>query len=266
MRSGDGPAERTNWPIYSKIEMTARGRILVVDDEPSITDFIALGLRHEGYQVQTAADGRLGLRAVDDFKPDLVIVDVMMPRLDGFELTRAIAGEPRRGIIILSARDETTDRIHGLELGADDYLVKPFDFAELLARVRAVLRRRNPDLSRMVQAGDLTIDTATREVKIGDRAIELSVREYDLLHYLAANCDQVLPRQRILDEVWGYNFFGDENNVEVYIRYLRQKLGDLDHSRIQTVRGVGYRLRPMIAAAPAARGGEGAATEAEEPA
>jgi two-component system OmpR family response regulator len=225
--------------------MTERGRILVVDDEPSITDFIQLGLRHEGYEVATAADGRQGLRAVDDFKPDLVILDVMMPRLDGFELCRAIAGEARRGILILSARDETTDRIHGLELGADDYLVKPFEFAELLARVKAVLRRRNPDLNRVVQVGDLSIDTATREVRVGDRQLDLSVREYDLLHYLAIHTDQVVPRQRLLDEVWGYNFFGDENNVEVYIRYLRQKLGDTDHRRIQTVRGVGYRLHAV---------------------
>ncbi|MGP8161812.1 MAG: response regulator transcription factor [Candidatus Dormibacteria bacterium] len=231
--------------------MTERGRILVVDDEPSITDFIQLGLSHEGYEVATAADGRQGLRAVDDFKPDLVILDVMMPRLDGFELCQAIAGEPRRGIIILSARDETTDRIHGLELGADDYLVKPFEFAELLARVRAVLRRRQPDLNRVVTVGDLSIDTATREVRVGDRQLELSVREYDLLHFLAVHADEVLLRQRILDEVWGYNFFGDENNVEVYIRYLRQKLGDTDHQRIQTVRGVGYRLHAVSGVAQA---------------
>ena len=226
-------------------EMTERGRILVVDDEPAITDFIALGLHHEGYEVATAGDGHQGLRAVDEFKPDLVILDVMMPRLDGFELCRAIAGEPRRGIIILSARDETTDRIHGLELGADDYLVKPFEFGELLARVKAVLRRRAPDLERVVRAGDLTIDTATREVRVGERQLDLSVREYDLLHYLAVHADEVMLRQRILDEVWGHNFFGDENNVEVYIRYLRQKLGDADHRRIQTVRGVGYRLHAV---------------------
>ena len=223
--------------------MSSLARILVVDDEPSITDFIALGLRHEGYEVATAADGRAGLRAVAEFKPDLAILDVMMPNLDGFELCRAISGEPRRGIIILSARDETTDRIHGLELGADDYLVKPFEFGELLARIRAVLRRRNPELTRVLRAGDLSIDTATREVRVGDRLLDLSVREYDLLHYLTLNVEQVLPRQRILDEVWGYNFFGDENNIEVYIRYLRQKLGDADHELIQTVRGVGYRLR-----------------------
>ncbi|HXZ98737.1 MAG TPA: response regulator transcription factor [Candidatus Binatia bacterium] len=249
--------------------MSERGRILVVDDEPSITDFIALGLRHEGYQVATAADGRQGLRAVDDFKPDLVIVDVMMPRLDGFEMTRAISGEAKRGIIILSAKDETGDRIHGLELGADDYLVKPFEFGELLARVRAVLRRRHPDLNRVVQAGDLRIDTGTREVTVADRPIELSVREYDLLHFLASNAEQVLARQRILDEVWGYNFFGDENNVEVYIRYLRQKLGDLDHSRIQTVRGVGYRLRAVSTGStwrpPASGSADGPLTDPSRP-
>ena len=229
--------------------MTERGRILVVDDEPAITDFIALGLHHEGYEVATAGDGHQGLRAVDEFKPDLVILDVMMPRLDGFELCRAIAGEPRRGIIILSARDETTDRIHGLELGADDYLVKPFEFGELLARIKAVLRRRAPDLERVVEVGDLSIDTATREVRVAARQLDLSVREYDLLHYLAVHADEVMPRQRILDEVWGHNFFGDENNVEVYIRYLRQKLGDTDHRRIQTVRGVGYRLHAVGAVA-----------------
>ena len=225
--------------------MAESARILVVDDEPSITDFIAIGLRHEGFDVRTAPDGRAALRVVDEFKPHLVVLDLMMPRMDGWELCRALAGDRRRGILILSARDEVGDRVQGLELGADDYLVKPFEFSELLARVRAVLRRREPDLTRVVRAGDLVIDTATREVTLGDRSIDLSVREFDLLHSLAVNADQVLPRQRILDEVWGYNFFGDENNVEVYVRYLRQKLGDLAHERIQTVRGVGYRLHAL---------------------
>jgi two-component system, OmpR family, response regulator len=225
--------------------MADSARILVVDDEPSITDFISLGLRHEGFDVRTAPDGRAALRVVDEFKPHLVVLDLMMPRMDGWELCRALAGDRRRGILILSARDEVGDRVHGLELGADDYLVKPFEFSELLARVRAVLRRREPDLTRVVRAGELVIDTATREVMLGDRSLDLSVREFDLLHFLAVNADQVLPRQRILDEVWGYNFFGDENNVEVYVRYLRQKLGDSAHERIQTVRGVGYRLRAL---------------------
>jgi two-component system, OmpR family, response regulator len=233
--------------------MADSARVLVVDDEPSITDFIAIGLRHEGFEVRTAPDGRAALRAVDEFKPHLVILDLMMPRMDGWELCRALAGDRHRGLLILSARDEVGDRVQGLELGADDYLVKPFEFTELLARVRAVLRRRQPDLSRVVRAGELSIDTGTREVKLGESSIDLSVREFDLLHFLAANADQVLPRQRILDEVWGYNFFGDENNVEVYIRYLRQKLGDAAHERIQTVRGVGYRLRsnPAEASTPA---------------
>jgi two-component system OmpR family response regulator len=224
-------------------------RILVVDDEQSIRDFISLGLRHEGYEVEVAADGHAGLRAVSQFKPHLVVVDLMMPRMDGWEMCRAIAGDEHRGIIILSARDETGDRIQGLELGADDYLVKPFDFGELLARIHAVMRRRDPSQSRMVRAGDLSIDTGTRDVSVGGRAVSLSAREFDLLLYLAINADQVLPRQRLLDEVWGFNFFGDENNVEVYVRYLRQKLGDRSHERIQTVRGVGYRLRSLVTAA-----------------
>jgi len=231
--------------------MPDAARILIVDDEPSITDFIALGLRHEGFEVRTAADGRVALRVVDEFKPHLVVLDLMMPRMDGYELCRALAGDRGRGLVILSAKDETGDRIRGLELGADDYLVKPFEFGELLARIRAVLRRRQPDLSRLIRAGDLTIDTATREVTCAGRLIEFSVREYDLLVFLATNADQVLPRQRLLDEVWGYNFFGDENNVEVYIRYLRQKLDDPRHERIQTVRGVGYRLRPVSVGAAA---------------
>jgi DNA-binding response OmpR family regulator len=226
---------------------TTPARILVVDDESSITDFVGLGLRHEGFEVRTAGDGRAALRVVDEFKPDLVVLDLMMPRMDGWQLCRELAGDRSRGIIILSARDETGDRVQGLELGADDYLVKPFEFDELLARIRAVLRRRNPELSRVIRAGDLTIDTATREVTLGTEPVALSTREFDLLALLAANADQVLTRQRILDTVWGYNFFGDENNVEVYIRYLRRKLADEDHRRIQTVRGVGYRLRSAVA-------------------
>lgn len=233
--------------------MGAAARILVVDDEQSITDFIALGLRHEGYEVRTAPDGRAAMRAVDEFRPHLVVLDLMMPRVDGWQLCREISGERSRGIIILSARDETADRVQGLELGADDYLVKPFEFSELLARIRAVLRRRSPDLARIVRAGDLRIDRATREVRVADASIDLSVREFDLLLFLASHADQVLPRQRILDEVWGYNFFGDENNVEVYVRYLRQKLGDPGHERIQTVRGVGYRLRSLSGSTAAER-------------
>ncbi|HEY8735586.1 MAG TPA: response regulator transcription factor [Candidatus Dormibacteraeota bacterium] len=218
-------------------------RVLVVDDERSIVDFIRLGLQYEGFQVQVAPDGQAALRLISEFKPHVVVLDVMMPRMDGLAVASAVRGNKDMGIIILSARDEVQDRIKGLEVGADDYLVKPFDFGELLARIRAVMRRRNPGAGPLLQVQDLTMDEATRDVRRGGRPIELSAREFDLLRLLLMHPNQVLARERILDQVWGYNFFGDANNVEVYIRYLRQKLGDEKHQLIQTVRGVGYRIR-----------------------
>src|SRR6266851_509840 len=218
-------------------------RVLVVDDERSIVDFIRLGLQYEGFQVQTAPDGQAALRMISEFKPHVVVLDIMMPKLDGLAVAEAIRGNLDTGVIILSAKDEVQDRIKGLEVGADDYLVKPFDFGELLARIRAVMRRRNPNAGPQLQVQDLTMDDATREVKRDGRAIDLSAREFDLLRLLMMHPNQVLPRDRILDQVWGYNFFGDANNVEVYIRYLRQKLGDEQHQLIQTVRGVGYRIK-----------------------
>jgi two-component system OmpR family response regulator len=217
-------------------------RVLVVDDEASIRDFIELGLSREGFAVRTAPDGRAALTAVDQFQPDLVIVDVMMPRMDGLSLTRELAGDPRRGLIILSARDETKDRIVGLELGADDYLVKPFEFAELLARIRSVLRRRQPDQAEVLQTGELVLDRSRRAATYRGEPVELSPREFDLLYYLASHRGRVLERDRLLNAVWGVSFYGDENNLEVYVRYLRRKLGDDDRRLIQTVRGVGYRL------------------------
>jgi DNA-binding response OmpR family regulator len=218
-------------------------RVLVVDDERSIVDFIRLGLQYEGFQVQTAPDGQAALRLISEFKPHVVVLDIMMPKLDGLAVAEAIRGNKDTGVIILSARDEVQDRIKGLDVGADDYLVKPFDFGELLARIRAVMRRRNPSAGPQLQVQDLMMDEATREVRRDGRAIELSAREFDLLRLLMMHPNQVLPRDRILDQVWGYNFFGDANNVEVYIRYLRQKLGDEKHELIQTVRGVGYRIK-----------------------
>jgi DNA-binding response OmpR family regulator len=219
-------------------------RVLVVDDEKSIVDFIQLGLQYEGFQVQVAADGVAALRLISQFKPHVVVLDVMMPRMDGLSVAEAVRGNKDMGIIILSARDEVGDRIKGLEVGADDYLVKPFDFGELLARIRAVMRRRNPSAGPQLQVQDLVMDEAAREVRRGGALIELSLREFDLLRLLMMHPNQVLARDRILDQVWGYNFFGDANNVEVYIRYLRQKLGDDGHQLIQTVRGVGYRIKP----------------------
>jgi two-component system OmpR family response regulator len=217
-------------------------RVLVVDDEAAITDFIKLGLDREGFEVETAADGRAALAAVDRFAPDVVVLDVMMPRMDGIALTKELAGDPRRGLVILSARDETEDRIRGLDLGADDYLGKPFEFSELLARVRSVLRRRQPEQAAVLRAGPLLLDRSTRKVSREDRDIELSAREFDLLAYLMNHRGEVLTRDRLLNAVWGVSFYGDENNLEVYIRYLRLKLEDTNRQLIQTVRGVGYRL------------------------
>ena len=218
-------------------------RVLVVDDERSIVDFLRLGLQYEGFQVQTAPDGQAALRLISEFKPHVVVLDVMMPKLDGLAVAEAIRGNKDTGVIILSAKDEVADRIKGLEVGADDYLVKPFDFGELLARIRAVMRRRNPNAGPQLQVQDIVMDESSREVHREGRAIELSAREFDLLRLLMMHPNQVLARDRILDQVWGYNFFGDANNIEVYVRYLRQKLGDEKHQLIQTVRGVGYRLK-----------------------
>ncbi len=218
-------------------------RVLVVDDEQSIVDFIRLGLQYEGFKVATAPDGQAALRAISEFKPDLVILDIMMPRMDGHQVAKALNGNRDVAIIFLSAKDEVENRIKGLELGADDYLVKPFDFGELLARVRAVLRRRDRIASPVLRVADVTLQEDSREVTRAGKPVELSAREFDLLRLLLQHANQVLPRDRILDQVWGYNFYGDENNVEVYIRYLRQKLGDERHELIQTVRGVGYRIK-----------------------
>ena len=217
------------------------GRVLVVDDEQAIVDFIRLGLRYEGYEVESANDGRQALMAISSFKPDLVILDIAMPRMDGYEVCRTVQGADM-GILILSAKDELEDRLRGLEVGADDYLVKPFHFEELLARAKAILRRRRPTTGEELRVGGLVLNDGSREVRLDDRQIELTTREFDLLRLLMQHPNQVLARDRILDQVWGYNFYGDENNVEVYIRYLRQKLGDEKRQLIQTIRGVGYRI------------------------
>jgi DNA-binding response OmpR family regulator len=220
---------------------TNEGRVLVVDDEQGIVDFLRLGLQYEGYEVRSASDGKEALIVISEFKPDLVVLDINMPRMDGYEVCRTIQGADM-GILILSARDGLEDRLKGLDVGADDYLVKPFHFEELLARARAVLRRRRPTSGEILKVGLLTLNDGSREVHLGDRVVELTTREFDLLKLLMQHPNQVLARDRILDQVWGYNFYGDENNVEVYVRYLRQKLGDEDRQLIQTVRGVGYRI------------------------
>ncbi|MGB7085363.1 MAG: response regulator transcription factor [Phormidesmis sp.] len=220
-------------------------RILVVEDEEKLAKFVQLELSYEGYEVTVANDGLSGLMAARDSEPDLVLLDWMMPGLSGVEVCRRLrATGAMMPVILLTAKDGIEDRVAGLDAGADDYVVKPFSIEELLARVRAHLRRNQPEDPEVFQFADLTLSRKTREVKRGDRAIELTAKEFDLLDYLISHPKQVLTRDRILEEVWGYDFMGDSNIIEVYIRYLRLKLEAEDESRlIQTVRGVGYVMR-----------------------
>lgn len=217
-------------------------RILVVDDEQHIVNFLRMGLTYEGFQVATAEDGKGALDAVDAFKPHLVILDLMLPDMDGIQVAERIRRDPDLLLIMLTARDQVSDRIAGLTAGADDYIVKPFDFEELLARVRAVARRKMPAQGEILRAGPIALDQARREVTVDGTPVDLTLKEYELLRLFLLNPRRVLPRQLILDRVWGYNFYGNDNNIEVYVGYLRRKLGDDDRRLIETVRGVGYRL------------------------
>jgi two-component system OmpR family response regulator len=216
-------------------------RILVVEDEPQISNFLRVGLGYEGFSVAVAEDGHEALAELKRFKPQLVILDLMLPGVSGMELAGRMREDPDLMIIILTARDEVEDRIAGLRAGADDYLVKPFDFEELVARIHAVTRRRLGPGSGILQAGPVTVDRERRVVTVEGTAVELTVKEYELLLLLISHPGRVLSRRFILDQVWGHEFY-DENNVEVYVRYLRRKLGDTEHTLIETVRGVGYRL------------------------
>ena len=220
-------------------------RVLVVDDEPNITDLVALALRYEGFDVQKAGNGRAALTAVAQFKPDLVILDVMLPGLDGLEVCRRLRlASPQLPILLLTARDRVPDRVAGLDAGADDYLVKPFAFDELLARVRALLRRTRTGEGEVYRYADLTIDPATREVRRRERPVELTAREYDLLEFLTRHARQVFSRETIFERVWGSDFMGESNVIDVVVMRLREKLEADGESRlIQTVRGVGYTLR-----------------------
>ncbi|MGB3296720.1 MAG: response regulator transcription factor [Phormidesmis sp.] len=220
-------------------------RILVVEDEEKLAKFVQLELGYEGYEVTVANDGLSGLMAARDTEPDLVLLDWMMPGLTGVEVCRRLrATGAMMPVILLTAKDGIEDRVAGLDAGADDYVLKPFSIEELLARVRAHLRRNQPDDPEAFQFADLVLSRKTREVSRGDRAIDLTAKEFDLLDYLISHPRQVLSRDRILEEVWGYDFMGDSNIIEVYIRYLRLKLeADSESRLIQTVRGVGYVMR-----------------------
>jgi two-component system, OmpR family, response regulator len=223
------------------------GRILVVDDEDSITQLVTTVLRYEGFDVKSAADGRAAVRAARQFDPDLVVLDVMLPDVDGFEVYRRLSAvSPRLPVLFLTARDATEDRVHGLTLGADDYMAKPFSLEELVARVRAVLRRtrEGADAGHVLAYADLEMDGERREVRRGDRFVDLTPTEFNLLRYLLTNAGRVLSRAQILDHVWRYDFQGESGVVETYISYLRRKIdGPDEEPLIQTVRGVGYSLR-----------------------
>ncbi|HID86493.1 MAG TPA: response regulator transcription factor [Anaerolineae bacterium] len=217
-------------------------RILVVEDEPDVARFVQRGLIYAGYTVDVAHEGQEGLNLARDNVPDLVVLDVMLPDMDGLEVCRRLRrGDPDLPILMLTAKDAVPDRVAGLDAGADDYLVKPFAFDELLARIRALLRRAQPQARATLRFADLVLDTATREVRRGGRPIQLTPKEYELLELFMRHPRQVLSRGTIFDRIWGYDFGGESNIIEVYVRYLRKKLGP--PNLIQTVRGVGYALR-----------------------
>jgi two-component system response regulator MprA len=219
-------------------------RVLVVDDDPKITQLLRRALSLEGYAVQTAGSGVVGLEEARSHEPDLVILDVLMPGMDGLEVCRRLRAEADVPILLLTAKDEVADRVEGLDSGADDYLVKPFALEELLARVRALLRRHEPTAREVYRYADLTLDTASRTAARGAREIPLSTTEFELLRYFLQHPRRVLSREAILKAVWGAEFERPTNVVEVYIGYLRSKLEAGGERRLlKTVRGAGYVLR-----------------------
>lgn len=219
-------------------------RVLVVDDEEIIVEMLTMGLNYEGFEVSVARTGFEALEQARSAKPDIVVLDVMLPGIDGVEVCRRLRAAGDVGILMLTARGEVEDRVMGLDSGADDYLVKPFTFRELLARVGAILRRKGVNLQQALRVGDLVLDRQTRRVTRGSRAIELTPREFDMLELFLSHPRQVFSREVILNRVWGYDYFGDTNVIDVHIRHLREKLDDENRDLIRSVRGVGYSLEP----------------------
>lgn len=228
---------------------TRTEKILVVDDEEHIIELVELYLRKEGYRVVSAQDGDAAIEKFSVEKPDLLVLDIMLPGADGLDVLRQVRKTSRVPVIMLTARESEVDKVVGLELGADDYLTKPFSARELVARVKAVLRRAKPaeeELEPVLVRGSLTIDSNRRRVEVkGGGEVELTAKEFDLLYVMAANPGIVLTRDRLMEKVWGYEYMGDTRTVDVYIRHLREKLtDDADNPRfIETVRGVGYRFK-----------------------
>ncbi len=234
--ASDGPAEPTADAV----------RVLVVDDEPAIADLVRTALRYEGFDVATAGNGRDVLTTVESFRPDLIVLDVMLPDLDGFEVQRRLADRGRRiPVLFLTARDATGDKVRGLTIGGDDYVTKPFSLEELIARIRAVLRRAGEagSAESRLRFEDLEMDEDTHEVWRAGRPLELTPTEFNLLRFMLVNPRRVLSKDQILDHVWHYDFGGDASIVETYISYLRKKIDATTPHLIQTVRGVGYALR-----------------------
>ena len=219
--------------------------ILLVDDEPSIVQLARMYLEREGFRIQEAADGEAALEAVKKHRPALAVLDVMLPKLDGFEVCRRLRAENNPvAIIMLTARDDDIDKIIGLELGADDYLTKPFNPRELVARVKAILRRsegKPAPKGKVLHLGDLTVDPASREVHAGEKLLDLRTQEFDLLLTLAEHRGLVLSREQLLQQAWGFDFYGQTRTVDVHIAHLRKKL-EGSTARIETVTGVGYKL------------------------
>jgi DNA-binding response OmpR family regulator len=228
--------------MSSSASQTTGPRILVVDDEDAILDFVELGLRYEGFDVELARDGMEAIAAVASRRPDLILLDLNLPGLDGLDVCRRVRQASDVPIIMLTARGDVDERVEGLEAGADDYLPKPFKFKELLARVRAVLRRRTSAAERILKFGGLELNRDTREVFQEGRPVHLTPRELDLLETFMLHPRQVMTRDVLLDRVWGTDYLGDGNLIEVHISALRDKLGDQDRKLIRTVRGVGYAL------------------------
>jgi two-component system, OmpR family, response regulator len=221
-------------------------RVLVVDDEPAIADLVGTALRYEGFDVVTAGNGRDVLTMVESFRPELIVLDIMLPDLDGFEVQRRLADRGRRiPVLFLTARDATEDKVRGLTIGGDDYVTKPFSLEELIARIRAVLRRagQGEESAGRLRFEDLEMDEDTHEVWRAGGPVELTPTEFNLLRFLLVNPRRVLSKEQILDHVWHYDFGGDASIVETYISYLRKKVDVTDPHLIHTVRGVGYALR-----------------------
>jgi two-component system response regulator MprA len=245
--SGIDPYHGLSAQRYTLVDMsefTRAPRVLVVEDDEDIAQALQRSLRMEGYEVRAAADGKAALEHGRTFAPDLVILDLGLPEVDGIEVARRLRGDDDVPILILTARDALESRVEGLDAGADDYLVKPFERQELLARMRALLRRRPPRGSAPLRVGDLSLNVDTHEISRGERQIELTQREFELLEYLMRNERIVISRQRLLDEVWGYDPFSTTNTIEVFVSNLRRKLEAEGEPRLlHTIRGAGYVLR-----------------------